>query len=262
MYWIARGGAVMSMPAIVYDQQYVGCVGIEQEMFLVSSETGMPVARSPQFLQRMMSEVNPERWTFELSACQVEYRTHPQQSLHALEGDLFGGHEQAAKCARSIGCCVSHAEVAPASMPLTVYYAEPRYKRLAVALDPETLLSACRVAGIHIHYGCSSLDHAIMVHNRLVPYLDMLCQLGDHSDGERIRLYKQMAPVWEPMQYQNAKHFERVAREQGFWGNLKNCWHLIRISRHGTVELRMFGNTPDIREIIRWAELVKKLIEG
>lgn len=252
----------MSVPNIVYDLRYVGCVGVEQEMFLVSSETGMLVPYSPQFLQQMEGEVDPERWTYELSACQVEYRTHPHFDTNALEGDLFFGHEQADKCAKKIGCVMHYAEVAPASMPIAVYDAEPRYAHLAATLAPEVLLSACRVAGIHIHYGCESLPHAIAVHNRLVPHLQSLSDLADHSSGERLRLYKEMAPVWKPELYRSVDHFGQVALEQGFLKNLKNCWHLIRISRHGTVEIRVFGNTGDINEIMSWVRVVRDIIKG
>ena len=98
--------------------------------------------------------------------------------------------------------------------------------------------------------------NALVYHNRTWH------RLGDHSRGERIRLYQTMATNWRPPIYESSDHFDAVAREQGFAENLRNCWHLIRLSRHGTVELRMFGMTENVDENICWIEAVRDILRS
>jgi len=244
----------------VPDPNLVGHVGVEQE-FLLTDGDGRPSPRSARFLACVGPEDAAGQWTYELSACQVEYRTRPQPTLWSLQDDLRCGHEQGAQIAGAIGCSILCTEVAAATMPLDVYEGDPRFADSARRMSRKTLLARCRVLGIHVHYGCADLAHAIAVHDALVPYLDCLCAAGDHSKGRRLALYRQTAPAWRPQVYVSVEGFEQAAQENGFDNSLGNSWHLIRISRHGTVELRMFGNTQRIAEILGWVALIKEIAD-
>lgn len=259
---------------IGYNPSLRGHVGVEREFFLTqecngsyqyqawmgigwSSETHY-VPRSPDFL----AAINDPAWTYELSACQVEHRTDPNFELADIRSALTKGLVRGRRVAESLGLRLDAVEVAPDTMPLDIYPHDARYAAIAKTLPRPVRSAACRVTGTHFHVGCASADEALAVHNALVPHLDRLAVLGDHSKGERIRLYKMMATNWQSPLYDSAEHFDAVAKEQGFADSLRNCWHLIRISRHGTVELRMFGMTDDVDENVAWVKEVRKILRG
>ena len=224
-------------------------IGIEREFFLMDERWGVPQPSAQAFL----AVAADPAWTYELSACQVEHRTKPWRSLRLLKKDLETGTEQGKEAAGGVFRRLVALEVGPEDMPLDVY-PDPRYLEIAGRIPRETLLAACRVTGTHIHVGAGSIEEALDVHNRLRERLDDFCRLGDHSAGERLRIYKIMAKDWMPPRYDSVEQFHEAARSGGFADNPRNCWHLIRVSRHGSVELRMFGVSADADEIVHWAD--------
>lgn len=228
-----------------------GHLGVEREFFLHGPD-GRPVPESPQFLT---TAADPT-WTYELSACQVEHRTPPCADLRALQEAIRAGQRRGEVVARGMDRTLAVREVGPIDMPLDVYPHDPRYATITATLPIEVLRAACQVTGTHVHIGTASLTEAIEVHNRLVPRLDEFLAIGDHSNGERRRLYTTMAKNWSPPVYESVDHFSAVATEQGFAANPRDCWHFIRISRYGTVEVRAFGMTPNIEETVEWARRV------
>ena len=240
-----------------FNPNLVGYMGIEREHFLISAADNNYTPQSAKFLKAIRNSL----WTYELSACQVESRTRPQVDLAAIEMGLLANENIGKKISRKLGLILLDQEVAEINMPLNVY-PNPRYLKIARNIPVETLRAACRVAGTHVHIGVSDLVRAIAINNLLVPHFDALCSLGDHSSGERLRLYKTMATNWRPMLYRNPEHLFEVAEAESFTDNPRNCWKLIRISIHGTVELRMFGSTNDIDEILEWVSFIKSIIKG
>lgn len=232
-----------------------GLIGIERERFLVDG-LGNPVALSEEFLRT----VNNSRWTYELSACQAEDRTSPKRLREEILAELALNDLTGEEAAKRIGCELRVMEVAPVTMPLTVY-PDPRYLEIAKRISEEELRAACRVAGVHIHYGVASMAEALAVYNRLCAYLGYLSHIGDNSHGERLALYRTMAPKSIPPRYQDEDDFYGTACEMGFTENPRNCWHLVRISRHGTVECRMFG-ACDTGRIMHLVNVVRYIAEG
>jgi gamma-glutamyl:cysteine ligase YbdK (ATP-grasp superfamily) len=237
-----------------FNPSLAGAIGIEREFFLLDASR-QPLPRSPEFLDI----VKDQQWTYELSACQVEHRTEPRINIDDIRQELQHGSAIGKQAAAKLGLQLGSLELAPANMDLGYYPHDQRYQKIVMTLPREILLAACRVAGVHIHLGVKEIREALLIHNRFVEHLDDLCRLGDHSGGERLRLYKQMAKNWQPPVYKSVEHLQAMAREQGFEQNPRNCWHLIRISRHGTVELRMFGMTDDLDEIIGWVRTIRRL---
>ncbi len=238
-----------------FKPELAGHIGIERERFLHSSE-GKPIPRAKEFL----AKINDPLWTYELSACQVEDRTPPLYDLPNILQSLGTNDGQGIAVAQSLGLKLVATPVAPLDMNLEVYPDE-RYHRIAKSISAETLRAACRVAGIHIHFGMRGLDQAIRAHNVFRKYLPTLVRLGDNSNGERTRLYEAMAPNWNPPEIKDAKHFFSLAREQDFTENPRNCYWLIRISSHGTVELRMFGSTRSRSRIVLYATFGRYLLK-
>ncbi len=236
--------------------ELAGCVGIERERFLVSPE-GAFAPRADEFL----SEMRDAAWTYELSRCQVEDRTRSARDHFIVKANLLSNDNRGKFVAAKIGLGLQTLEVAPESMPLDVY-PEPRYLAIAEKISRETLSAACRVAGTHIHLGMRNMDEAIAAYNLLRAELETLTRLGDHSGGERIRLYRAMAGKWNPPQYRDEQELFEIARQEGFAENSRNCWHLIRITQKGTVECRMFGVTVFPDEILEWVSAVRRIARG
>ncbi|MFH1896274.1 MAG: hypothetical protein ABH814_02250 [bacterium] len=235
-----------------FDPGKRGFLGVEIEWFL--TQVGKPdqvVPLAPLFLNGM-----GKAWGYELSACQVEYHTKPSREapLRDLQRGVKAGKERATQVRLELGGY----ELASESMPLDVYPHDKRYAKIAAKLPEHVLRAACRVAGTHIHVGVKSIEEAIAVHNRLTAQLQLFLNMGDHSQGERVRLYKVMAPNCVGPYYENPKHFYRVAKEQGFLANPRDCYHLVRINPVGTVEVRAFGSTLNVDEIALWCQSVKE----
>lgn len=233
-----------------------GYIGIERERFLKNAE-GLYMPHAEKFL----SEIKDPHWTHELSACQVEDRTDPQSNLLELKYDLIHNTNNGVYAAEKNSAKIITEEVAARDMPLDVFPLE-RYKNIVRNITEDRLRAACRVAGTHIHIGVGSVDEAIRVHNVCAAHTSELIHIGDHSSGARIALYKEMAGQWKSPQYENAEHFFETATVENFSDDPKHCYHLVRISIHGTVECRMFGVTPHEDEIIYWVEFLKQITGG
>ena len=237
-----------------FDLSLIGARGIEREFVLVDQD-GIPVPRGQEFLTR----VDDERWTFELSACQVEHRTRPHISRDALREDLIAGQSQGQRVVEQLGLRLVAMEVTPEHLPLYVTPNE-RYRDMTKELSPLDLKNASRVAGVHIHRGAGNIEHALYIYNRVVERFDNLLQRGDHSAGERVRLYSSVVSNWRPPFYKSPRHFYEVACEQNFAEKPRRCLHLIRMSEYGTVELRTFGATESVDEVLGWADEVERII--
>lgn len=239
-----------------FKQGLSGYIGVEREHFLVLP-CGTLVPRAPEFLER----VRDPRWTYELSACQIESRTKPHRDLLALKLELLQNGNNGSLVAERMGLRLVNREVASKTMPLDVF-PNPRYARITRSIPIKQLQAACRVAGTHIHLGTKNMEHAIRTHNALIGHLDELSRLGDHSEGKRLKLYKAMAKRWLPAPYENEEHFFENAQANGFAENPRDCWTLIRISAHGTVEVRAFGVTDHVDEILHWISRVWSILQA
>lgn len=227
-----------------------GLVGVERECFLTDLN-GVIQPMSSSILKYLKGD---GRFGYELSACQLEDRVGPC-SLNRLKEELEANDRIMTEAGKALGFKRSYMEVAPVDMPLDVY-PDPtgRYKRITASMPQDILRAACRVAGTHIHVGMSDPEGAMEAYHQAIQLLPKLIQWGDHSNGERLRIYKMMAPDMIPPAYPGGwEEFHEHARSKGFESNPRNCWHLIRISVHGTIEFRMFGSTSDNARIKQWA---------
>lgn len=231
-------------------------VGVEREAFLVRNGKIAPIA------QEVLVELpDRNRYGYELSACQLESRVGPVH-ISDLKEALLTNEREIKAVEKKLHFRRSHMEVAPRSMPLDVY-PDPtgRYAEITSNMPQPTLLAACRVVGTHVHVGMPNHDIALEIYNMVVGDCAELCVMGDGSDGKRLRIYKKMAPDYRPVTYKNWEHFYHESVEKGFVDDPRRCWHLIRISKHGTLEFRMFGATSSINRIVGWAEHCHKLCD-
>lgn len=232
-----------------------GYIGIEREYFLTALDRKvfLPIAKD------FLSKINDPRWTYELSACQVEARIDPLKNIKEVKKSLAKNDNYGQNIANSLNARLSIIEVAEKTMPLAVY-PNPRYLKIKKSFNREILSAACRVTATHLHFGMPNLQTAIQTNNLLRRKIKYFCDLGDHSKGKRLELYKAVAEHWNPPHYRNTKHFIEIAKKEGFIKNPRDCWHFIRISKYGTIELRMFGATENLKEICEWIKIVQEII--
>lgn len=241
------------MKLFKFDPTKVLFVGVEREAFLVDDNGVI----KPKAFDVVSLVRNDPRFGYELSACQIESRIGPCRlpqlgnELKEVEDILLG---------YLANLHTSYVEVGPENMPLDVY-PDPsgRYREIVKTMPLHVLLAACRVIGTHVHIGMPDHETALKVYNRVIKKYDWLCSRGNGSFGERLDIYRVVAPDCDPKPYADWADFYRVAVEKGFDKNPRNCWTLIRISRHGTIEFRMFGATSSLERIVSWASLCHDL---
>src|SRR3989338_394147 len=232
-------------------------VGIERECFLTREGKIVPI--SPEVVAKIDDKIH---FGYELSACQLEMRTDPTP-LEGVSQALTDSDKLLREYEQSFNFNTLHQEVAPYDMPLDVY-PDPtgRYQEITKNIPVKVLRAACRVAGTHIHIGMASPKNAIKAYNTAIEHLPRLCKMGDKSKGERLQIYKIVAPNFKSPHYDDWDCYERYAKNHGFDETPRNCWHLIRISIHGTIEFRLFGATADIREIVEWANVCHSICKN
>ncbi len=232
-------------------------IGIERECFLTNRDIIVPIA------DRVLDKIGINgEYGYELSACQLEIRTKPIQISDVLT-TLSEADDRLKNLQIRHDFGTLHTEVAPENIPLNVY-PDPsgRYQRITAQMPEHILRAACMVAGTHIHVGMKDAHTALRVYNEVIRHLRLLCRIGDKSKGKRLQIYSVMAPNYLPQAYKNWAEYEAYALEQGFHTDPRSCWHLIRMSVHGTLEFRMFGATSDIQEIADWALLCHDLCKS
>jgi gamma-glutamyl:cysteine ligase YbdK (ATP-grasp superfamily) len=237
-------------------------VGVERECFVTNSD-GNLVPQSQKILSCLKDilKLNGTGFGYELSACQIESRVGPC-FLEELHGCLNDRDAQLNVALDHCGLSVLHTEVGPEDMSLEVY-PDPtgRYQQIVKNLPREILLAACRVIGTHVHIGMRDHDTALHVYNYVIRHLAELCEVGDGSSGERLAIYKQMAPDYEPKPYASWDGYYQTALAKGFAEDPRKCWTLIRISVHGTIEFRMFGTTDSTDRVVDWATRCHELCQ-
>ena len=229
-------------------------IGVERERFLCKEGVISPMA--DKVCSRFARD---SRVGYELSACQLEDRVGPC-NLRSLRKRLQRNDGLIAAALEKEGLHDLFVSVAPEDMPLDVY-PDPsgRYQQLVKTMPAEVLSAACRVAGTHVHVGMPGHAAALHVYNQLTDHFDELVKLGDNCSGERLRLYQVVASEYRPPRYSSWDDYYTYALENGFVENPRNCWHMVRISLHGTIEFRMFGTTPDHDQVVRWAKYCHEL---
>lgn len=259
----------------VFDSGKVGHIGVEREYFLINSERNI-VPRANAAIDYIRSEgwpielsFNDKRYLdpgttigYELSNAQIELRTRPHPSPVSLRSELEWNDRCLTHSLKEIGLSTLHTEVGPEDMPLDVY-PDPtgRYQKITENMPRSILLAACRVIGTHVHIGMRDHESALRTYNYVIRHIAELCELGNGSFGERLAIYRQMAPGYEPRPYSSWEHFYEVALAEGFSEDPRKCWTLVRMSVHGTIEFRLFGATDSIDRIMRWSERCHELCQ-
>lgn len=230
-------------------------VGIERECFITDLQ-GNIIPKSDVVLSVLADR---SKFGYELSACQLEDRIGPV-AIDGLRVSLYANEIILRWAEAALNFRRLFLEVAPEGMSLDVY-PDPtgRYQKITKNMTRHILEAACRVTGTHVHIGMPDHETALKVYNKVIGEIENLSALGDGSNGERLRIYKVMAPDFHSPHYRSWIDFYEAAVEKDFVTDPRKCWNLIRISIHGTIEFRMFGTTSDLNKIIEWANICHDL---
>ena len=229
-------------------------IGVERECFLTDTN-GKIVPIAP----KVLTALNEKAYTYELSACQLECRAGPSD-LKGVDEELRWHETRLSELESQLSFKRLFTEVGPYEMPLDVY-PDPsgRYAKIVERMPKDTLRAACRVIGTHVHIGMPDHETALRVYNEATKHYETLCEKGNGSFGERLEIYRVMAPNYKPLPFDSWRSFYETAIKQNFVDDPKRCWTLIRISVHGTIEFRMFGATSNLDRVISWARLCHDL---
>lgn len=239
------------MDLFAFKAEKAGFVGCEREVFTADNNLKiMPWAK--KFLDAFPNKT----YGYELSACQVEFHIGPVrikdfQSLSNFIHEIFESNMAA------IGMIANYTTVAPDDMPLDVF-PDPtgRYQSIVPRLSRDELLAACRVAGTHFHIGMPDHEVALRVYNHVAEHhFDEICKMGNLNNGKRLEIYKVVSGENRPKTYQDWQDLYNNYKQRGCTEDPRQCWDLIRISKHGTIEFRMFDNTRDLKLLCNWASL-------
>ena len=227
---------------------------VERERFITDASSTL-VPHAMQVLEALTG--SDGRFTNELSACQIEDRTGPFEVKDILDQLKYNDELLETAC-RTLGLKVLCAEVGPDDMCLDVFPHE-RYQQMVQKMSMAELRAACQITGTHVHIGMPGPHTAINVYNQVISHLDELVEMGDNSKGRRLEIYRIVKPNCHPKPYNSWQDFNDQALALGFAENPRNNWDLIRISRHGTIEFRLFGVTKDREQVVFWARRCHEL---
>lgn len=237
------------MGQFVFDPSKTGLVGIERESLIREKGTGGILPLSPLVLDMIWDE-RPDlssRIKAELSRCQLEETTRPEH-FHEVGDALRETNSVIVSALERFGCEPQYSGIGPETMPLDVY-PDPRYIHIAKTQPRERLSAACRSIGVHIHIGMENREAALAAYNFVVQNLHGLRTRADRTGGKRMALYRTVVPEPEPIVFASWQEHYRHALEHGYAANIRDNWMLVRISRYGTLEIRLFDGVDDIGEI-------------
>ena len=239
---------------INFKRELAGKVGIELEGAAVYPVTKRELAIVDR---NMIENLSCSRLTVtpEASAMQLEIKTEPaffyeatrdlSVKMVALRDRLHANY--------SLNWAVK--ALASDSAPLDFYPDEPRYRHIFAGIDLELRRFVMSAMALHIHLGCTNKSSAIRVYNMLVQDIDTFIR---RDYGPRLGQYIKMVPHALPRRYNSWSDFEKDAEERGFKDNTSNNHSLIRITKHGTVELRMFNASDNLEKLNKLLAYLKR----
>lgn len=233
-------------------------MGVEVEAYLCTQDgkEALPFAR--EFLQ----VVDCDRWTKELSACQVEFRTKPHSDTGSLIEEFEELKYEGAETASMLGVGFSGQSPWRGEISEKAYPSE-RYERIKEEeLAPDQFRAAIRLNGLHVHVGVGSLDEALQVYNRLVESLPELLEAGA-SEYRRELFGRLCGEEITPPKYKDTFSILGHAFWSGWFWDFDDNWAWIRISPDlETVEVRVFDATLKPEKVRGLVDLVLRKAWG
>ncbi len=233
-----------------FNPEYRLHIGIERELYITRNGEFLPIA--DEILQQISGIEFPTTWTHEFSACALEQTIGPAP-FESISDTIITMDISKSMIESKFNVQLLAYEVAPQDLPDAVY-PDPtgRYETIVQNESDELLDAARRTGGIHIHIGLADHDEALRVHKKLSneTVQEYLLSIGDNSNRERIELIQHFTD-WSVDSFSSWEEFYEHIKDKDLLHDLKSYRPLIRISKYGTIEFRMFGSTNS-RELIEF----------
>ncbi len=246
-------------------------MGVEEEFHLVDARTRRLTARAPELLATLPPQVYVE----ELQRCVVEVNSGAFADLQALRADLVGHRRMLCSAAAELGMGVVAAGAVPLSVPSEMQVTQtPRYRRMLA--DYQLLAREQLICGTQVHVDLPDRDEAVVVANRVAPYLAVFLALSSSSpfwaDGSDTGYASARTLVWLRWPTTGASSGAGSAAEyDALVGDLVSSGVItdpgmvyfdVRPStRLPTLELRICDGCPSVDSVVLIAGLFRALVE-
>ena len=243
------------------------CLGVEEEVWTVDPKTGVLVSGALRVFRR--KKAIPISCKPELPAQQIEIITPVCKDLPMLDRELRRNEITLDHLAKMHGFAISRAPVPEKPFALHVF---PKKRYLEIKERFGERLRGAYVAGLHIHVGVGAPEEAIRVMNACRTVLPWFLALSARSSvyaGQRMPCtsyrfvkYREMAGEVVPPYLESWDDFALTAKNKGFLEDPRMCWWGLRISPHGTVELRICDVQDERKKTLALAALFRLLVRS
>src|SRR5664279_4530177 len=170
-------------------------LGVEEEFHLVDLKTRRLTARAPELLSELS-----DTYVAELQRCVVEMNSGVVDTLDGLRRDIDGHRQVLVEAAGELGMGVVAAGAVPLSVPAEMQVTPTaRYRQMLA--DYQLLAREQLICGTQVHVGVDSRDEAVVVANRVAPYLPILLAVSASSpfwaDGSDTGYSSARTLVWQ-----------------------------------------------------------------
>ncbi|MFP8885159.1 glutamate--cysteine ligase [Streptomyces mangrovi] len=244
-------------------------VGVEEELLLVSADSGEPQAVSGAVLASVGEDEELEK---ELQEEQLETGTRPRTQMVDLAVEVRRWRGAASQRARAVGAEVAALATSPQAVDPSLSPGE-RYLRMAgeYGLTAQEQLTC----GLHVHVGVESDEEGVAVLDRIRPWLAPLLAMSANSpfwQGEDSGYASYRNRVWGrwpsagPVEvFGSAGNYRERVRSMIRTGALLDegmIYFDARLARnYPTVEVRVADVCLDARDTVLLAALVRALVE-
>ncbi len=238
--------------------------GIERERFILNGQGKVVPAilkLLPQVHKIAKKEGLPkELFGFELFAGQIEDRTHPCFSVKEVESALTANDKVLTKAASALNLSLNSTEFVEEE-EVAEFKVNPFSKRHQEIWDSIPLkrrVAASVVAAVHVHISVNNNEVVKILNLCRGKVLNRLISVGNHSNFKRVKTYQVMTETdGTPPLFSN---FSEVIDYITLKGGERNVWDLVRFKPStGTVEFRMFGATPNVKEVVRYINTCRNI---
>ncbi|WP_030935355.1 glutamate--cysteine ligase [Streptomyces sp. NRRL B-24720] len=251
----------------------VRTVGVEEELLLVGTESGEPVALSSAVLARADRRAEGESaFEPELHHHQLEFATHPQTKMRDLAEEVVRWRGEAAEHAAALGAAVVALATSPLPASPSICAGErARWLEERFGLTAQEQLTC----GCHVHVSVASEEEGVAVLDRVRPWLSVLLALSTNSpfwQGQDSSYSSYRSRVWGrwpsagPMEvFGTAERYHVQVQQLIDTGVLRDegmIYFDARLShRYPTVEIRVADVCLDPADTVLLASLVRGLVE-
>jgi carboxylate-amine ligase len=245
-------------------------MGVEEEFHLVDLKTRRLTARAPELLSELS-----DTYVAELQRCVVEMNSGVVDTLDGLRRDIDEHRRVLVATAGRLGMGVVAAGAVPLSVPAEMQVtATARYRQMLA--DYQLLAREQLICGTQVHVGVDSRDEAVIVANRVAPYLPTLLALSASSpfwaDGSDTGYSSARTLVWQrwpttglAAPVASAAEYDALVADlvaSGVITDIGMVYFDVRpASAAPTLELRICDSCPSVDTIVLIAGLFRALVE-